>query len=143
MDISRFKQQHVAILNGINDLRKLSHAGITENASQIASKLANLSQTITQHLAIEDRILYPRLEESGNDTLIALSKKFRTEMNDIANPFIMFSRKWNSITKIKEKPEEFRNEANTTLKRVFERMKQEDKDFYPVIENVLGTSDTA
>lgn len=135
MDIRRFKEQHTQILNGINDLRKLSHEGIEENAAAIASGVNKLSSIITQHLAVEDRILYPALENSQNTHLANLSKKFRVEMAGIANPFINFARKWQQTSQIINDPEGFRKEANTVLKRVYERMRQEDKDFYPVIES--------
>lgn len=134
MNIDRFKNQHLQILEGIDSLRKLSHSGIEENAAQIASGIKDLSLIITQHLAVEDRILYPTLENSKDPHLAQLSKKFRVEMADIASPFIAFARKWQQTNEITNNPEAFRNEANTILKRVYERMRQEDKEFYPVIE---------
>lgn len=134
MNIDRFKNQHLQILEGIDSLRKLSHNGIEENAAQIASGIKDLSLVITQHLAVEDRILYPTLENSSNQHLAKLSKKFKAEMADIANPFIVFARKWQQTSEINNNPEAFRSEANTILKRVYERMRQEDKEFYPVIE---------
>lgn len=135
MDIKKFKEQHVQILSGINDLRKLTHDGIEENAAAIASGVSRLSSIITQHLAVEDRILYPALENSQNTHLANLSKKFRVEMAGIANPFIAFARKWQQTRQIMDNPEGFRSEANVVLKRVYERMRQEDRDFYPVIES--------
>jgi len=134
MDISRFKHQHVEILEGIDKLRQLSRAGVKDNAKAIAARLNALSQVIIQHLAIEDRILYPRLERGQDQDLVELSRRFRIEMADVANPFINFSRKWEKAAAVAAKPEEFRKEANTVLRRVYERMRQEDREFYPVIE---------
>src|SRR5690625_6263831 len=83
MDISRFKHQHVEILEGIDKLRQLSRAGVKDNAKAIAARLNALSQVIIQHLAIEDRILYPRLERGQDQDLVELSRRFRTEMADV------------------------------------------------------------
>lgn len=134
MDISRFKQQHQDIVDGIDELRKLSHAGIAENAVAIAAKLHTLSNVIIQHLAIEDRLLYPRLARHSNPRLVALGQRFQTEMTDVANPFIHFSRKWQQARAIATAPEEFRADANTVLRRVYERLREEDREFYPIIE---------
>lgn len=134
MNIDRFKQQHVAILSGIDSLRKLAHAGVADNAASLARGLAELGTVVTQHLAVEDRILYPRLENSHNPSLSSLSRRFREEMASIASPFIAFCRKWQAGADIRQDPEGFRAEANTVLKRLYERMQQEDHHFYPVIE---------
>ena len=138
MNIDRLKQQHVAILSGIDELRTLAHAGIAENAINLSQGLADLSNVVTQHLAVEDRILYPRLENSDNATLSTLSRQFRQEMASIASPFIAFSRKWRASRDIRQDPEGFRQEANTVLKRLYERMQQEDHHFYPAIEAAEG-----
>src|SRR5690625_7856943 len=112
MDISRFKHQHVEILEGIDKLRQLSRAGVKDNAKAIAARLNALSQVIIQHLAIEDRILYPRLERGQDQDLVELSRRFRIEMADVANPFINFYRKWEKAAAVPAKPREGREEAN-------------------------------
>lgn len=134
MDIQRFKDDHVDILQGIDRLRKLSKSGIAGNAHELAAGVEALSKTVVQHLAIEDRILYPRLENSANDHLVALSKKFQEEMKDVAHSFIVFTRKWKNPTTIERDPEGFRNAANIVLKHVHQRIAQENREFYPVVE---------
>ncbi len=134
MDIERFKHQHVEILDGIANLRKLSHAGIKENAHEIARAIASLSTVVKLHLAIEDRILYPALQNGNNAHLAEMGRAYQEGMKGIASGYIAFSRRWGSASAIAEKAEQFRSEANTVLKTVYARMQKENTEFYPAIE---------
>ena len=134
MNIDRFKHQHVEILSGISLLRRLSHAGIEDHAVDIAQALKTLAQVVTQHLAIEDRILYPSLEQSGDARMARMGAAYQTDMKGIANAFINFARRWGNATLLSRCPEDFRAEANTVLKHVHARMVRENREFYPAIE---------
>ncbi len=134
MDIERFKKQHVEILHGIASLRQLAHRSIEKNAAEIAQQISALSTVVTMHLAIEDRILYPALQNGKNQKLAAMGKAYQDDMKGIASSFIAFSRKWSNVTEVATKAEEFRAEANRVLKMVHERMQRENTEFYPAIE---------
>ncbi|MDY0309529.1 MAG: hemerythrin domain-containing protein [Castellaniella sp.] len=134
MNIDRFKHQHVEILSGINQLRRLSHQGIADHAVDIAHALNMLARVVIQHLAIEDRILYPSLEHSGNERMARMGATYQGDMKGIANGFINFSRRWANATMLTRNPEGFRAEANTVLKQVHDRMLRENREFYPAIE---------
>ena len=57
MNIDRFKHEHVDILASIATLRRLTQAGVTGNAVQIAQSVVAMSSLIKLHLAVEDRVL--------------------------------------------------------------------------------------
>lgn len=134
MNIDRFKNHHVEILSGIAALRKLSHQGIADHAVDIAHELKALSQVVTQHLAVEDRILYPSLERSGDMRMAGMSRAYQDDMQGIASSFINFARRWSNATLLTKNPEGFRSDANTVLKNVHSRMVRENREFYPAIE---------
>lgn len=134
MNIDRFKHQHVEILSCISALRTHSQRGIHENAAEIARLIVAMSSTIKLHLAVEDSVLYPALNTSKDTALAAMGKRFQDEMKHIAASYLAFSRKWNSAASVSSHPEEFRAEANSVLKVLYERMQKENTDFYPVIE---------
>jgi hypothetical protein len=134
MEIERFKQQHVQILDGIAALRRFAHAGIAKHASDIAGTIAKLSSIVTLHLAIEDRILYPALQNGSDARLAEMGRAYQEDMKGIANGYIAFSRRWNSAAVVAEKAEQFRGEANTVLKTLYARMQRENTEFYPAIE---------
>jgi len=145
MDIERLKHQHVGILTGVATMRRLSHAGIVENAAKLAEELKSLGGTITTHLAIEDRVLYPSLFKHGNQKIVDMAHAYQSEMQGITNAFVDFSRRWSSADEITRDPEGFRDHANTALKALHIRMQKENKEFYPTIEALqipLGAHNT-
>lgn len=140
MNIDRFKDHHVRILRGIARLREWSRQGIAEHAVEIANELKTLSRLVIQHLAIEDRILYPSLEKGEDAHIARMSRTYREDMKGIAGSFIGFSRRWSDARVLKREAADFRAEANVVLKRLHERMLRENREFYPAIE-ALQTSD--
>ncbi len=138
MNIDKFKHQHIDILSAIADLRRLVQAGIAEHAGEISQRIVAMSGVIKLHLAVEDRVLYPALEASGNAALAGMSQRYRTEMDGIAGQYLGFAGRWNTPRQLAEQPEAFRDEANRVLKTLYERMKKEDREFYPAIEAALA-----
>lgn len=136
MNIDKFKHQHIDILSAIAELRKLVQTGIANHATDIAQRIVAMSGIIKLHLAVEDRVLYPSLEASGNAALAGMSQKYRQEMDNIAGSYLNFAAKWNTARQLAEEPEAFRDEANQVLKALYDRMKREDREFYPAIEAV-------
>lgn len=134
MNIDKYKHQHTAIFHSIRTLKELSHAGVTQNAAAIAALVIKMSSVIKLHLSIEDKFLYPALQEANNPRLATIGKQYQHEMTHIAETYGEFARKWNDARHVAGNPEGFRTEANRVLKILFERMQREDRDFYPMIE---------
>lgn len=134
MNIDKFKHQHTDILRGIATLRALAHAGVESNATAIAQGIVAMSGTIKLHLAVEDKVLYPALQRGGNAELARLGRQYQSEMESIASAYDAFARRWNTADNVRRSAQDFRNEANVVLRKVYERMQREDHDFYPRIE---------
>ena len=134
MNIDKFKHQHIDILSAISALRTLVQSGIESHAAEISQRIVQMSGVIKLHLAVEDRVLYPALAASGDATLARMSQHYKDEMNGIAGAYLGFAGKWNTPRLLAEQPETFRAEANQVLKTLYQRMKKEDREFYPAIE---------
>jgi len=134
MNIDKFKDQHVAILGCIADLRQASQAGIAKNAAEISRLIISMSSIVKLHLAVEDQMLYPALRSGNNAALAAMGKTFQNEMTSIASAYVTFAGRWNQAEKVARDPEGFRSDANSVLKVVYARMQKEDTVFYPAIE---------
>ena len=131
MNIEKYKKDHINILKGIEEIRE---ATVKQDYYTIISKLSKLKDLVIQHIAMEDRVLYPTLRKHPNPNIINVSIRFKEDMSHISVPFIKFSRKWNNITILKQNLNEFKKEANIVLKDLYDRMKKEDRGFYPLIE---------
>ncbi|EJB8473384.1 hemerythrin domain-containing protein [Citrobacter sp. C348] len=136
MNLDKMKHQHVDILEKISFLRTLSQSGVSSNAQQIAAAIVSMSAIIKTHLSAEDQFLYPQIEQDGNSKLRQVSTQFQREMADIVGEYDAFSRRWNIASKLMGNDEAFRRDANTVLRKVFERMQRENKDFYPLVERM-------
>jgi len=134
MNIDKFKHQHIDILGAIAALRTLVQTGIEDHAAEIAQRIVAMSGLIKLHLAVEDKVLYPALEASDNTALARMSRHYRDEMDGISGAYLAFAGKWNTPRQLHDQPEAFRAEANQVLKTLYERMKKEDREFYPAIE---------
>lgn len=134
MNIDKFKHQHLDILGAIAALRTLVQTGIVEHAADISQRIIGMSGIIKLHLAVEDKLLYPALEASGDAVLARMSRLYRSEMDGISGAYLAFAAKWNTPRLLSEQPEIFRDEANHVLRTLYERMKKEDREFYPAIE---------
>ena len=135
MNIDKFKHQHTDILHSIATLRDLTHAGVVPNAAEIARRIVAMSGTIKLHLAVEDQMLYPALQRGDNAELARMGRQYQSEMTSIASAYDAFVRRWNTADGVRRDAQGFRNEANVVLRRVFERMQREDREFYPRIED--------
>lgn len=134
MNIDKFKHQHVEILTGISALRVLAKSGIRDNAAAISERIIAMSSIIKLHLAVEDTMLYPALQ-NGKDALLArMGKKYQDEMKNIAAAYMGFARRWNTSATVAQNPEGFRQDANQVLKVLHNRMQKENTEFYPAIE---------
>ena len=134
MNIDKFKHQHEDILADIAALRQLVHGGIEANAERIAARIIAMSGNIKLHLAVEDKVLYPALAGCGDASLARMSNLYQLEMSGIVAGYMAFATTWNSAAHLLAAPEKFRAEANGVLRRVYERIKKEDLEFYPAAE---------
>lgn len=134
MNIDRFKRDHTAILGSIDTLRTLSHAGVARNAAEIARGIVAMSSAIKLHLSAEDRLLYPALEQSGNQALARMGARMQAEMGSLLSAYAEFAGLWNTTDRVRDDAEGFRAGANRVLKALYERVRQEDREFYPLIE---------
>jgi hemerythrin-like domain-containing protein len=135
MNIDKFRRQHVAILNSIARLRTAVQGGIVEHAADIAGQIVAMSGVIKLHLAIEDSTLYPALANGADARLARMSNQYQQEMQGIVQDYLAFAGRWNLASRLVAQPEQFRADANHVLRVLYQRIKKEDHEFYPAIEN--------
>lgn len=133
MNLDKYRRQHADIIDHVQQLRTLATLGIAEHAVSIARVVIAMSSVIKLHLSVEDRFLYPALQQA-DATLAAKARHYQEEMSAISSEYGRFSRQWNDAQHIAEQPELFRADANRVLKMLFERIVRENREFYPLVE---------
>ncbi|MGK5035497.1 hemerythrin domain-containing protein [Janthinobacterium sp. LB3P118] len=107
MNIDKFKQQHLAILASIDDLRQLARGGVAAQAQ--ACGVAKVAQ---------------------------LGRQYENDMHGIAGACLDFAGRWNTPVRLAAEPDAFRSEANTVLHALTQRMRREDHELYPAVETL-------
>ena len=136
MNIDKFKQQHLAFLAAIDDLRQLARGGVAAQAQAIAGQIVAMSGLIKLHLAVEQRYLYPAAQASGVATVARMGRAYENEMHGIAGAYLEFAGRWNTPVRLEAEPDAFRSEANSVLHALYQRMRREDSELYPAIETL-------
>jgi hypothetical protein len=136
MNIEKFKQEHVDLLNAVTVLREFVQAGVQENADAICKQLMSMTSAIKLHLAAEDRMLYPALAGARDPSVAQIGKQFQQEMGGIAEAFAAFATRWNLASKIAASPAGFKDDANTVFKALHMRVQRENRELYPLAETI-------
>ena len=74
------------------------------------------------------------MQRGDNAELARLGRQYQSEMESIASAYDAFARRWNTADNVRRGAQDFRDQANVVLRKVYERMQREDHDFYPRIE---------
>lgn len=131
MDISRFMDHHVDILRSIKEMREHSRAGVAEHAGEISRAIMKLRSKVSLHLATENKVMYPAIYALQDPEIAKLARGFQDEMEGLDQAFDGFCRRWRQARAVAEDPEGFRNDANTVLKALHQRIQRENTRFYP------------
>ena len=134
MNTDKLVQEHAAIGASVAELRKLIDAGVAEQADSIAKAIETMSSKIVEHLALEDKTLYPVLTESSDSDVAAMSQRFQSEMGNIASAYMEFAGAWSTGAKVAAEPDRFREQANGIIKALQERIQREHAELYPAAQ---------
>ena len=128
MDIRHYRDTHQQVLGQIDQLRGLIRGGIPANSAAISELLVNIASGIKFHLAAEDKVLYPTAMEAG--------ERYQQEMKGLSAAFGELVMRWRVPSRVAADPEGFRSHANTVFKALFERIMREERELYPIAEQV-------
>lgn len=134
MNIDKFKEQHAQILQQVQALRELAHAGVATHAPEISRTILGMTSTIKLHLAAEDRALYPALQKGHDAELARMGQKLQDEMGSLAETYVGFATHWSKVEHLRSDEQGFKSAANLVLRALHERVQLENRDFYPRIE---------
>lgn len=134
MNLDKLKQDHVSILSSIAELRKQMQSGIAENAEGMVKAMAAMGSTIKQHLAVEDRLLYPALANSLVADQARIGQAFQNEMGGIAVKYLEFEQRWTRAADIAAHPQAFKAHADGVFMALQQRIQRENLELYPVAE---------
>ena len=136
MNVDTYRHQHIEIMDEVTTLRGLMRGGVASQADAIARRVARMGAGVRFHLAAEERVLYPALQNAADERLAAIGRRHLDEMSGLREAFGRFLEKWCEGARIAAHPEDFREDANVVLKVLHDRIQKENRELYPAAERL-------
>ncbi|HYG86674.1 MAG TPA: hemerythrin domain-containing protein [Azospirillum sp.] len=132
---SAYRRQHGEIQAAIGALSDLLRAhDAASRAFDIRVALNDLSSKVSDHLTLEDRVLYPKLMNHDDARVRAAVEGLRGELGGLHMVCDHYFQAWSNVTAIATRFRAFRSETRVMLARLQEQMRREDEVLAPVLE---------
>ena len=128
-----FKHQQTDILElakRISD--RLDEGPLTAQVDEILFMLRGLKDKVTIHLAAEDQLLFPRLEQNTSDELVFMARQFRSELAILCQEIAEFTARWDDKNIILVQPSRFLRETGGLLAVLGHSLERERVRLYPL-----------
>ena len=133
--VQSYRRQHGEIEAAIGTLSTLLRAqDAVSHTFDIRAVLNDLSSKVNDHLALEDRVLYPKLREHGDARVRAAAAELQDELNGLHTVCDQYFRAWSSVTTIAARFPTFRAETRAVMARLQDRMRREEEAIGPALE---------
>ena len=131
MDIKNYLEQHQALITEITTIKSLMSANdVQQHAGDIALHISTLAGKIKIHLSMEDKYLYPGLQESEDKHVRKIADDYQKEMGDLAEKFVNYKDKYNTKPKILQNLEIIKQETTQIFQAIEKRVEREEKELY-------------
>ncbi|MBW7852272.1 MAG: EAL domain-containing protein [Rhodospirillales bacterium] len=128
-----FRQHHVEVRRLIATISDLLDAeAISHDSAPVAAAIRELFGKFTQHLAMEDGILYPRMMSSKNPECSSTARRFQEEMGGLKPEFGQFKGRWQTRAAIAGDPAGFVAETRVLVRALATRIRREEDELYPL-----------
>lgn len=132
-----FKRQQADILelaSRISD--KLDEGPLSAQIDEILFMLGGLRDKVTIHLAAEDQLLFPHLEQDPWDELAFMARQFRSELGALCQEIADFTARWDDKNTILVQPSRFLRETGGLLAILGYSLERERSRLYPLLAAV-------
>lgn len=130
--IAQLKQQHIEIVHFFEAI-KSEMIKLEGSDNYLVEELNNLKEFLLEHLALEDKLLYPALEKSKFKEARLVGKRFSQGMKAISGAAMAFFENYGSMNLGDLlKSAKFKKDANLIILTVKKRVGVEEKILYPL-----------
>ena len=136
--IGKLTAEHVKLTQLAAEILAINGVTLGVDAQHAHRVLIQFSATLHNHIALEDKSLYPRCLEHRD--LNAIATRFLSSRFAIETSFQRFHDAWSTATKIKANPRAFRSQIKEQLAGLGQRMFEEDESFHPAIVRAFAAS---
>lgn len=135
MDLKSYLEQHETVLSEITSIKALMNSNnFDKDTRAIALHISTLAGRIKVHLSLEDKYLYPSLQEHGSEKVVKIAEEYQKEMGDLANRFTTYKNTYNTGSKILQNLSTFEFDTKGIFQAIEKRIEREEKELYHFIE---------
>jgi hypothetical protein len=128
-----FREQHEELSALTAELRKQLASQAVDGAYAAFRAYAKKLQ---QHLALEDRNLYPRLLVHPDEQVRLTAQIYQAEMGNIGWDFEVLDSRWDHLERAEKDFAAFSREVGNLLDRVDHRIAREDHGLYALVDRL-------
>jgi hypothetical protein len=135
--IETLKQQHEVVLSmTAKILSSLNREPFVDQINDITFSLRILAGKVREHLALEDREIYPRLLLYSDGDVAAIATRYKNDLGNLLPRFNFYIENWLDKTKIQNNPTDFIKSTDEILKALLYRVEAEDNELYPLVDKL-------
>ena len=132
-----YRVQHAELFEFVIQITTLIEAdALPQNAPEVRKLLSALAGKLSIHLAMEDKILYPKLMAHNNSDVRALSTRYTAEMGMLSDHFTRFNQRWLTAEMIEKDHEGFVAELNLLFDALRTRIEKENRELYKLVDGL-------
>lgn len=107
---------------------------VAQRSGEIRCAIARLAGKLNVHLSLEDKSLYPYLENSTDDKVRATARHFACEMGSISDAFAKYINCYPTARAIEADPEQFIADTKSIFGALDNRIRRENEELYPLAD---------
>jgi hypothetical protein len=135
LSTGNLRRQHRELLRLSKDIAEsLKPDAIAQHAAKLRGLIAALSGVLNVHLAMEDGVMYPRLQAHDDPEIRGLAARYVDEMGGLKKTFAEYSRRWNTPEAMRAAPGDFIRESHAVFDALTHRIMREEAELYPLVD---------
>ena len=135
-----FRKQHAEMAEVVKRIEALlDPQKAAASANEVRGLLSTMMGKLTLHLAMEDNVLYPRLQNHQDSKVRETATRFMNEMAGMKPTVDAFGRKWTE-SEIRNNAAGFCAETKKLFAVLADRMKRENTQLYPMTDAVAANA---
>ncbi len=136
-ETTRFRDQHDDLLKIASEISAhLNVDELSKDASEVRSLLSKLLGKLSNHLAMEDKVLYPKLLGHSDERVKSLANRFIDEMGGIGKAVNAYKSKWPSPLHIQKDPSDFIEQTKGIFDALAKRIEKENNELYKTVDEL-------
>ena len=131
--IGKLTAEHVKLTQLAGEILAINGEALAMSATAAHKTLIAFSATLQNHIALEDKSLYPACVGHKDPAVREAAQRFLASRKDLESNYLRFRDEWSTASKIQADPRRFRQEVKLQFMSLAQRMFEEDEQFHPLI----------